>query len=79
MFNLVDMVALLFVLLHVVLSWRRGLSEEIARVLGAMLAFWLGLRYQAVLESHDDNAFTPLPRPSRRTGFCPPWRRRGAS
>ncbi len=44
-FNLVDIIALLFVLLHVVLSWRRGLSEEIARVAGSMVAFWLGLRY----------------------------------
>ncbi|MDP6490480.1 MAG: CvpA family protein [Kiritimatiellia bacterium] len=44
MLNLVDIVALLFVLLHVVLSWRRGLSEEIGRVAGAVLAFWIGLR-----------------------------------
>jgi uncharacterized membrane protein required for colicin V production len=30
-----------------VLSWRRGLSEELARVLGSIVAFWLGLRYHA--------------------------------
>jgi uncharacterized membrane protein required for colicin V production len=45
MLNLVDIIALLFVLVHVVLSWRRGLSEEIGRVAGAVLAFWIGLRY----------------------------------
>ncbi len=45
MLNLVDIVALLFVLVHVVLSWRRGLSEEIGRVVGAVVAFWIGLRY----------------------------------
>ncbi|NQU40574.1 MAG: CvpA family protein [Lentisphaerae bacterium] len=43
--NVVDIVAVLFVLLHIVLSCRRGLSEEIARLLGAIVAFWLGLRY----------------------------------
>lgn len=49
MLNLVDIVAILFVLVHIVLSWRRGLSEEIGRVAGAVLAFWIGLRYhQAV-------------------------------
>jgi membrane protein required for colicin V production len=45
MLNLVDIVAVLFVLVHVVLSWRRGLSEEIGRVAGAILAFWIGLHY----------------------------------
>jgi len=51
MLNLVDSVALLFVLVHVVLSWRRGLSEEIGRVAGAVLAFWMGLRYHEAVAS----------------------------
>ncbi len=49
MLNLVDILALLFVLVHVVLSWRRGLSEEIGRVAGAALAFWIGLRYHQMV------------------------------
>jgi membrane protein required for colicin V production len=49
MLNLVDIMALLFVLIHVVLSWRRGLSEEIGRVAGAVLAFWIGLRYHQIV------------------------------
>lgn len=49
MFSLVDIAAILFVLVHVVLSWRRGLSEELARLAGALLAFWVGLRYHEAL------------------------------
>lgn len=45
MLNLVDMVAFLFILLHVLLSWRRGLGEEVGRVAGAVVAFWVGWRY----------------------------------
>ncbi len=45
MINLVDIVAILFILVYVVMGWRRGLAAEIGHLAGAALAFWIGLRY----------------------------------
>ena len=47
--NAVDVVAVLFVALHVVLSWRRGLSDEVGRLLGALAALVLGWLYCAAI------------------------------
>lgn len=43
--SLVDVIAVLFVLLLVVLSWRRGLAQEIGHLAGSIAAFVLGWIY----------------------------------
>lgn len=48
-FNIVDIIAVVFIAFSVFQGLRRGLSGELARVIGAVLALWAGWRFYGPL------------------------------